>query len=94
MYHAYHITTGEVARDADLYYEALLRAGKYRSQRLKRRGKGVIVELPEVEEIRITEARKQFTYAFKPDYMFQVLNQPSQMIRQMKILYGASQMDN
>lgn len=28
MYHAYHITAGEVARDADLYYEALLRAGK------------------------------------------------------------------
>ena len=47
-----------------------------------------------MEEIRISEARKQFTYAFKPDYMFQVLNQPSQMIRQMKILYGASQMDN
>lgn len=94
MYRAYHITAGEVARNADLYYEALLRAGKRRYKRMKRRGESISMELPEVKEIPITEARKQFTYAFKPDYMFQVLNQPSQMIRQMKIIYGATQMDN
>lgn len=42
----------------------------------------------------ISPYRKQFSYSFKPEYMLTPLNEPQQLVRQMKLLYGTSQLDN
>ena len=94
LYRAYHLTVCEITKNASLYYEALLRAGIRRAERLKKRGHPVSVPYPAVDDHVIAESRKQFSYGFKPDYMFQVLNQPRRMIHRMKVLYGATQLDN
>ena len=94
LYRAYHLTVVEITKNAALYYEALLRAGIRRAERLRRRGQPSSAPAPDLADHAIAESRKQLSYGFKPDYMFQVLNQPRQMIRRMKVLYGATQLDN
>ena len=42
----------------------------------------------------ISPIRKEYTYSFKPEYMLTTLNEPQQLVRQMKCLYGASQLDS
>ena len=81
LYRGYHIMVQELAMNKNLYYEAMVRSAK-------RSGSGACEACP------ITGFRKVFSYGFKPDYMLDVVNPSKKLIRQMKVLYGASQLDN
>ena len=72
----------ELAVNKELYYEAMLRCAQ-------KQAKGDCSP-----SAPISPFRKAFTYGFKPDYMLDVLNSSKRLIRQIKILYGASQLDN
>lgn len=84
----------EISKNKDMYYEAMMRRCIAQCDK-----KGV--SSPKVERYRkkycqhsISPYRKQFSYSFKPEYMLTTLNEPQQLIHQMKSLYGASQLDN
>ena len=81
LYRGYHIMAQELAVNKNLYYEAMERSARQSSSEA-------------CEGCPITAFRKVFSYGFKPDYMLDVINPSKKLIRQMKVLYGASQLDN
>lgn len=89
LYRSFHLTALEIATNHSLYYEAMLRSAQKHSSRS---------ESPEfyksLDGCSISQFRKQFSYSFKPDYMFVVASHPKQLFCQTKILYGANQLDN
>ena len=94
MNRAFHLIAIDLSENSDLYYEALKRAAIRQARHLKKQGKPEEIQIPEEPMGRISEQRKQFVYSFKPDHMFRNYNESHQMLRRMKVLYGATQMDN
>ena len=90
LYRSFHLTALEIAANHSLYYEAMLRCARKRSVPRDSMQTGAqACDLPP-----ITQFRKQFSYSFKPDYMFEVVSHPLRLFCQTKILYGANQLDN
>ena len=94
LYRSFHLIAIDLSENSDLYYEAMKRAAIRHVCHLKKQGKHLKTIIPEEPIGRISEQRKQFVYSFKPDHMFRNYNESHQMVRRMKVLYGASQMDN
>lgn len=81
-----------------MYYEAMIRRSIAHFKNSKVKSKYSSSKLQKYEEMYgkdpISPIRKEYTYSFKPEYMLTTLNEPQQLVRQMKCLYGASQLDN
>lgn len=84
----------ELAENCDLYYEAMKRAAIRQARKTHQQNPSQNLEIPAEPEDNISEYRKRFVYAFKPDHMLKQKNESLQMTRRMKVLYGATQMDN
>ena len=94
MYRSYHMIVIEIAHNKDLYYEAMMRRSIREYE--KKHGSSPMVERFKKKYCRgmISPYRTHFSYSFKPEYMLDNLNEQEQLIRHMKLLYGASQLDN
>lgn len=94
LYRSFHITVIEIAHNKDVYYEAMMRRSI--KQYIKKHGSNPQIEAYKKKycKHRISPSRTLFSYSFKPEYLMTHLNEQQQLIRQMKSLYGASQLDN
>ena len=81
-----------------MYYEAMMRRSIAHFKKMKMKSKYSTATIRKYEEMYgkdpISPIRKEYTYSFKPEYMLTTLNEPQQLVRQMKCLYGASQLDS
>ena len=91
------MTVLEIAQNKDLYYEAMMRRSIAHFKKMKKSKYSTTV-IRKYEDMYgkdpISPIRKEYTYSFKPEYMLTTLNEPQQLVRQMKCLYGANQLDS